>query len=315
MRRGERNRSWSFGVIGASSSFAGRFGVLSLLLAACGQSIHRENGVNGSAGASSSGGGNSGDCSAPVSIDSLIAGAPVELPTRLEGNLCDAEDALSLVFVDDPAERVIGAELAQGSGEYQLALFHAELETGAPVRALVPLPTEPQALTLSASSPSIFFGVRANGLDDDRIIVKLSGSPGHVALDLARPELEPFLDCQGAYESLPVATPPHELPVLLHTSLCHARDSRVWAIEVAAGRPVTITLENPEAIETFDLALYEDNDDYQAIAVSAGVTRAKLGLLAARSLSFTPVNAGIVGLYAALGDSRGDGIELRIEQP
>ncbi len=123
-------------------------------------------------------------------------------------------------------------------------------------------------------------------------------------------------ECQGKYESLPVTTPPLELPTTaLETELCNARDSRTWAIRVRANSPVSIELENPEVIDRFDLGVYRnDVGGYVPLPVTAGATQGELGDLAERDLSFTPTEAGVVGLYASLGRSRGQ-IRLSITQP
>lgn len=128
-------------------------------------------------------------------------------------------------------------------------------------------------------------------------------------------ELEPYLSCPGAYQSLPVRTPPQALPTVFEAELCNARDSRATAIEVAAGTAVSITLENPLSVDRFRLSVYRsDVDSYELLPVAAGTTSAELGRLAERSLTFTPTSAGSVSLLASLGNSRGEPTRLRIEQ-
>lgn len=142
----------------------------------------------------------------------------------------------------------------------------------------------------------------------------VEGGAGAGALDADDLELAPYLKCSGAYESLPTSKPPRALPTVLEAELCNSRDSRVWVIDVVAEQAVSITLENPLSVDTFQLDVYRPDEGYEHLPVSAGVTSAALGRLAERSFSFTPVSSGSVGLYAGLGSSRGEATRLRVEQ-
>jgi hypothetical protein len=105
------------------------------------------------------------------------------------------------------------------------------------------------------------------------------------------------------------------LPTILEAELCNFRDSRTWAIEVAAGRSVSVTLDNPLSIDTFSLSVYRsDVGDYQPLPVIAGTTTAELGLLVERTLTFTPEQTATVYLYAGTGSSRSGPPRLRVEQ-
>jgi hypothetical protein len=141
----------------------------------------------------------------------------------------------------------------------------------------------------------------------------MTGEAG--AAGSTEPEPEPKAPCDGEYEGLPPQTPPRVLPTLLETELCNYRDSRVWAIEVEAERAVSITLENPPAVEGFDLSIYRsDVDGYEPLPVTAGPTSFRLGSLAERTFSFTPASSGNVSLYAGLGISRDEPIRLQVTQ-
>ncbi len=124
------------------------------------------------------------------------------------------------------------------------------------------------------------------------------------------------VNCVGGYESLPVTTPPQALPALLEAPLCNARDSRAWAIAVIQNQPVTITLENPEIVDTFNLGAYRtDVGGYQALPLAAGTAQTRLGALAEISWTFTPSASGAAALYASLGVSRGEPVRLSVVQP
>jgi hypothetical protein len=148
------------------------------------------------------------------------------------------------------------------------------------------------------------------------VLVEVTGTPGRVALDLERVEAGPGLGCNGEYESLPVETPPLDLPAVVESELCSARDSRVWAAIVAGGRPVSVTLENPQSIDHFFVSAYRGGrSDYVDLPVSEGETRLELGLFTEWRRSFTPLESGVVAFSAAAGFSRGEPFRLRIEQP
>ncbi|HEY3495334.1 MAG TPA: hypothetical protein VGK73_11635 [Polyangiaceae bacterium] len=279
--------------------------LLCLPVMACGQSTRAVDGAGGS-------GGNSVGCVAGPELATWLEETPLSLPARLEGELCDEQASLTLGFAGTPVppeQEPIELGLVEGAGNYSVSLF------GVDGGALVALDQSGQGLALSPSSPSVFFSVRTNGLDDDRVIAELTGTPGPVVVDITRPELEPYPeDCVYANESLPVETPPLALPARLAAELCHARDSRVFAIEVTAGKEVWVTLEDPKAIDSFAVGIFENDGEYVPLAVESGATRWTLGLLAKSSLTFTPVESGVVGVSVTLGSSRGDGFALLVEQ-
>ncbi|HEY3501103.1 MAG TPA: hypothetical protein VGK73_40695, partial [Polyangiaceae bacterium] len=238
--------------------------LLCLPVVACGQSTRTVDGAAGS-------GGNSVGCVAGPELATWLEETPLSLPARLEGELCDEQASLTLGFAGKPVppeQEPIELSLVEGAGSYFVSLF------GVDGGALVALDQSGQALALSPSSPSVFFSVRTSWLDDDRVIAELTGTPGPVVLDITRPELEPYPpDCVYANESLPVETPPLALPARLEAALCSARDTRTFAIEVAAGKAVWITLEDPKTIDSFDVALFDNDGDYVPIAVSDGASR------------------------------------------
>jgi hypothetical protein len=243
--------------------------------------------------------------------------APVQsLPTALEGVLCNSADELWLPFEGSSlagASGVVRAELVSGEGPepYTLSLF------GVDQGSLQPLPSNfaTNIFVLGPSSPELFFAPKLDDFSTSTVVLKLGGPAGAVKLDVTRPEVPAYADCTGLYEGLPPKTPAAALPSVLEAELCSYRDSRVWAIDVAAEREVSITLLDPLSIESFSLSVYRsDVDDYQPLAVTSGVTTAKLGLLAERQLRFTPEQAGAVHLYASTGRSRGAPPRLLVEQ-
>jgi hypothetical protein len=255
-------------------------------------------------------------CVPSASINEAPSAPLAVLPTTLEGTLCGDEDRLRIAFdgkADDPQRPGIRARLVDGSAlsPYTLTLF------GVDQGELQPLPGEPspRVFTLSPDAPEVEFGVAPNSFSESTVVLELEGPAGPVALELERPELSLRAPCDGEYEGLPAQTPTRVLPTLIETELCNARDSRVWAIEGVAGRAVSITLENPLTVDSFELhAHHSGADPYEDLQISAGKTRTRLGLLAERSFSFTPAASGIIGLYAALGISRAEPIRLRVEQ-
>jgi hypothetical protein len=101
---------------------------------------------------------------------------------------------------------------------------------------------------------------------------------------------------------------------VLESELCNARDSRVWAVEVAAARPVVITLENPSAIERFSFSVYANTPGYIDLPVSDGETRISLGSAVQTTSRFTPEETGVIAFYAILGTTKGEKLRLRVEQ-
>ena len=291
--------------IGARGELWPLVGVLLAALSACGQSKRSQDG--GSAGT----GGNSVGCAEHLSAEDWLDETPPPLPARLEGTLCDADDALTIAFDNSLVDQPISVQLSEGSGDYSLVLY------GKYEEALYPLEEahRPEVLAFDAAAPTLFFSAGTYGLDDNRVIVSLVGSPGRVAVDFTRPELPPHSNCSGSYESLPAELPPLGLPALLEGELCNSRDSKVWAVEVAAGRPVTITLDDPEAADWLDVVLAENASPFRELTVSTGETRVTLGLLAERRMVFTPAASGVIAILASLGYSREGGFGLRVEQP
>jgi hypothetical protein len=245
------------------------------------------------------------------------AAAPVQtLPTVLEGELCNGADALWLAFEGPPFSDALGAvraELMRGDGAepYMVSVF------GVDQGSLQPLSTNfaTNKFTLDPSSPELVFAPTIKDFSTNTLVLGLEGPAGRVKLELTRPELPASVDCAARYEALPPQTPTVALPTVLEAELCSYRDSRTWAIDVAAERAVSITLLDPLSIDTFRLNVYRsDVDDYQPLPVSSGATEGELGLLAERRLTFTPQQAGTVHLYAGVGRSRGAPPRLRIEQ-
>jgi hypothetical protein len=255
-----------------------------------------------------------GSCEQASDADDLIAAPVTALPTRLEGTLCGERRALWITFegeTGDPLRNLVRAQLAEFDGRaYTVRLF------GVTNGALQPLANqhETNVFELDELTRELVFGFQSSAMAENRVVLQLEGPEGRVALDLDRPELPPSSNCGGAYESLPVKTAPRALPVVLETEFCNFRDSRAWAIEVVAGRRVTITVENPWSIQAVDLAVYLNDVDYQPLPVTDGVAKGRVGLLAHPSLSFTPAQSIAAALYGSLGASRGEAVRLRVEQ-
>jgi hypothetical protein len=239
-----------------------------------------------------------------------------ELPATIEGTLCAAEDYLALSFrgeVGDGRQEPIRVRILDGAGPYGVTLFGVD-DDG---EGLGPLRTDHETHSFSIdASADLFFAFRDAPVPDDRVVLKLEGPPGDVALEVARPSLAPLVVCSGSYDPIPAERPAVPLPMEASIELCNFRDSWSWTVDVTAGRPVTIHLENPEAIDVFDFGVYRsDVSDVQELPVSAGVTRTQLGLVAAHRATFTPAVAGGVTLYASFGVSRAERVRLRVEQP
>lgn len=236
------------------------------------------------------------------------------LPARLDGALCSESDELALSIPresEDPSLGIVHLRLAEGTGAYTVNVLASV--NG----ALVPVPTSTESSTfaLDAAAPDGYFMPYFLDYDDERMTLSLSGSAGRVALVVDRPALAPSISCSGKYEGLPVETPPLSLPADFELELCSGRDSRVWAVTVAAGRAVEVTLENPESIDTFSLGAYRDQTSFEPFPVTDGRSEANLGLAAGRSLRFVPAEAGVVAFYAGAGISRGERSRLHIAQP
>jgi hypothetical protein len=212
----------------------------------------------------------------------------------------------------DAGRRTFSAQLVSGEAAYAYTVRLYGIDAGEPR----PLPAyASSAFELEASEPEYVFAVEDNDFSDTTLIVEVTGPAGPVAVELAGLELPPYVSCSGHYESLPPKTPARALPTLIETELCHARDTRTWAVELAAARQVTVTLENPLSIDGFDLDAYRsDVDGYEPLPVSSGATRVNLGLFNERQMRFTPRAAGVAYLYASLGNSRAITPRLRIEQ-
>jgi len=116
-----------------------------------------------------------------------------------------------------------------------------------------------------------------------------------------------------SYAGPPVAGPALTLPATFEFELCNFRDSVVASVGVLPPRPVTVTLENPEAIENFHLSVVRADVMYQEIVPTAGSARMQLGRRAARQASFTPKGDEPIAIYAGTGASC-EPVRLRIEQ-
>jgi hypothetical protein len=273
------------------------------LLPACGQSSR--NGAGGGGGAAAS----------PCPPSPREVQRADDLPAELEGTLCSESDALALSIprqTDEPSRGIVQLHLHEGAGSYTVAVL-ASVDG-----ELVPVPTSAGSSTfeLRATAPDGYFTPYFLDFDDDRLTLSLSGARGRVALEVDRPLLAPYVTCDGEYEGLPVETPPLALPTTFELELCSGRDSRVWAVNVDAGRPVHVTLENPESIDSFPIGAVRDEiSAYEPLMVVDGEAEANLGLAAQWQWSFTPAAAGVVAFYAGGGVSRGERSRLRIEQP
>jgi len=238
-----------------------------------------------------------------------------ELPAELEGTLCSKGDTLSLSIprqADDPSRGVVQLHLREGAGDYAV---EALASVGG---ELLPVPNSNVSSTfeLSPTAPDGYFIPYYLDYDDDRLILSLSGARGRVALDIDRPLLAPELVCDGRYEGLPAKTPALALPAQYELELCNGRDSRVWAINAEAGRPVLLTLENPESLESCSIAACRaGTSSYEPLMAVEGTAVANIGLAAQWRWSFTPTETGVVAFYAGGGLSRGEPARLRIEQP
>lgn len=264
-------------------------------------------------------GGSSGSSCASSGDGADVALAPLsELPLRLEGSLCGPEDALWATFAGQ-SEVVplapVQVHLSNGAmgAAYTVSLFNVTHEG-----ALLPLTNahETHVFTLDANTPDLVFRFQDPSRFQNRVVLQLQGPAGPVAIDIQRPTPPPIpSDCVAAYESTPVKTPSRSLPTIIEGELCNARDSRVWAIEVAAGRQVQVTLENPWAIASFNLSVARaDVPALETLPLSAGMARGSLGLVSHTTLAFTPEQAGTVALYAGGGISQGEAFRLRVEQ-
>jgi len=236
------------------------------------------------------------------------------LPARLQGTLCEEGDELALSAPkqsDDAARGIVHLHLREGSGNYTVSVL--EYVGG----QLAPVTTSQQASTfeLDRAAPDGYFIPYFHDYDDDRMTFALAGTPGRVALDIDRPLLPPDLDCEPQYEGLPVKTPPLSLPADFELELCSGRDSRVWAVTVDAGRPVHVTLENPESIDNTSIGACRDEAPCAPWPVAEGLATTRLGRAASTSWTFTPAEAGVVAFYGAGGISRAEPSRLHIEQP
>src|SRR6185436_14108232 len=146
-----------------------------------------------------------------------------------EGTLCAESDELLLAAPresDDPARGIVHLHLREGTGSYSVAvLAYVNGE-------LVPVPTSQESprFELCSAAPDGYFIPYFLDYDDDRMTLRLSGTPGKVALEFDRPALAADLACTPRYEGLPVETAPLELPADFELELCSGRDSRVWAV-------------------------------------------------------------------------------------
>jgi hypothetical protein len=255
-------------------------------------------------------------CTSGPALSEAAGAAPRTLPTTLEGTLCSSADSLWVAFepasleADQPA---VSARYVSGAAPegYKVALF-----TVAQGRLEPSLRDgQPRELALGADSPDLLLAPWPRGSTPGTVVFQLTGAAGPVQVELARPELPPHQACGGSYQALSPATPTAALPLLVEARLCNARDSLVWGVEVAAGQAVSITLENPLAIDDFRFDVYRlDVDGYEHLPVAAGTTSARLGLYSERTFSFTPKSSGKAGLLAASGVSRAEPPRLRIEQ-
>ena len=279
------------------------------------------NGGDAEAGGSASDG-SPGDmveaCRAPASVGDVVAAPPSALPLRLEGALCQRTDALFATFLgiaDELSQGPVRVHLAEpaGEGSYTVTLFRVASD-GA---TLLPLENahETPTFVVDSTTPDFFFEFQKGIIADERVVVKVEGPPGPVALEIARAELSPVLNCLPAYESLPVKTPTRGLPTVIELELCSARDSRVAAIAVVENRPVSITLENPSAIDLFYLSVCRtDVAGFERLPVAVGTNEAKLGLVGHSTITFTQQHTGSVALYASFGRVRAEPLKLRVEQ-
>jgi len=277
----------------------GAVAVATLFLAACGQSTRN-------------GGGGSATAACPTSARETERAD--QLPATLEGTLCSESDALALSIPREaePSRGIVRMHVREGAGSYSVAVLAAV------DGELVAVPTSAGSSTfaLRAPSPDGYFIPYFLDFDDERLTLSLSGTPGKVALDVDRPLLAPTLTCTAQYESFPVKTPPLTLPAHVELELCSARDSRVWSVLADAGRPVRVTLENPESADGFSLGACRDGTTlYEPLAVAGGEAETTLGLAAKLEWAFTPPETGVVAFYASSGISRGEPSRLRIEQP
>jgi hypothetical protein len=268
------------------------------LLAACGQSTR-------------DGGGGSATSACPPSARETERAD--ELPARLEGTLCSESDALALSIPREaePSRGIVQMHVREGAGNYSVAVL-ASVDG-----ELVPVPTSAGSSTfaLRGPAPDGYFIPYFLDFDDHRLTLSLSGTPGKVALDVDRPRLAPYLACTAQYESFPVQAPPLPLPARFELELCSARDSRVWSVLADAGRPVRVTLENPESTDGFSIGACRDGSAvYEPLVVVEGEAETTLGLAAKSEWTFTPPEPGVIAFYASSGISRGERSRLRIEQ-
>jgi hypothetical protein len=300
--------------VGARSGWVWLASVGLSSLSACGQSSRDAEGAGsgGSAGTTTQGG-SGGRCvmSGPVLREVPL----VELPARVSGTLCYEVDRLAVGFPSEPEAGLpytIGVHLEEGPGPYSVSVYQNS-ENG--IEPLEP-PWGSNVYTLGAERTSFYFQAADNGFEDDRVELHLTGPPGFVAINVERPALAPRLDCNADYSQFPIETPPLPLPAVLEGALCNVRDSQAWAVTVEGGRPVTVTLENPPAIQAFTLGIHEgETGEYAYLPVSAGEVLVTLGLIANFAISFTPLDSGIVAFSAGAGDSLGEAFRLRVEQP
>jgi hypothetical protein len=286
-------------------------------LSACGQSARDAEGAGsgGSAGTTAQGGsgGGGGGC---VTSGPLLREIPrVELPARVSGTLCAEVDRLAVAFPSEPEEGLpytIGVHLEEGAGAYSVSVYQNSANGIEPLKP----PWGSNVYTLSGERTGFYFMAGDNGFEDDHVELHLTGSPGFVAINVERPVLAPALGCEADYSQFPIETPPLPLPAVLEGALCNVRDSQAWAVTVEGGRPVTVTLENPLAIQAFTLGIHEgETAEYEYLPVSAGEVLVTLGLVANFSISFTPLDSGIVAFSAGAGNSLGEAFRLRVEQP
>jgi hypothetical protein len=237
------------------------------------------------------------------------------LPARLDGTLCSESDELALSIpreAEDPALGIVHLGLTHGNGSIYTVKVLAYVDG-----VLVPVPnsTESSTFELSVRERDAYFIPYFLDYDDERMTLALSGSEGRVILEVDRPALAPSIACSGEYEGLPVDTPPLSLPADVELELCNARDSRAWAVTVAAGRAVEVTVENPESMDTFSLGAYRNQNPVEPFPVTDGANQGYLGLATKGTFSFVPAEAGIVAFHASSGFSRGEPSRLHIAQP
>jgi hypothetical protein len=132
-----------------------------------------------------------------------------------------------------------------------------------------------------------------------------------VSAELVEPQFNEA--CAAWYASPPANSPAEPLPSVWELETCNGRDSGFTAFEVVAGRPVRVTLQNPEVNRSVPLRYVYGDRGYGEAPVTAGMGSFTLDP-EVQMITFTPELGGVGGLYLGGGPTGKPPIRLLIEQ-